>query len=71
MKKSKEDLELQIAFELAEFFKDEPHKIALWLLSKNFNFGGCSPAELIVIREKAGLEKVAKFILRSKEENSF
>jgi hypothetical protein len=59
----------EIAYGLALFFKDEPWKIAIWLLTKNPNFGGYSPAELIALREEKGLEKVAKFILTAKEEN--
>lgn len=68
-KRTKKDLESIIAHGLADFFKDEPHKIALWLLIKNPHFGNCSPCELIAIREEAGLKKVANFILVAKAEN--
>lgn len=46
---------------LAEYFKDDPGKIAVWLLTKNPNFGMMSPAELTV-RHPRGLYKVATFI---------
>ena len=61
--------ELQISRGLADFFKDEPHKIALWLLTPNSHFGGVSPAEIIAIRGEAGLAKVAKFINNTRGEN--
>ena len=67
--KKQEDLKSIIANGLAEFFKDEPHKIALWLLVENPYFGECSPAQLIAVRGEAGLKKVANFILLAKEEN--
>jgi hypothetical protein len=59
----------RIADGLAEFFKDEPHKIALWLLVPNPHFGGCSPTELIVMRRTVGLAKVVKFIECALDEN--
>jgi hypothetical protein len=58
-----------IAHGLAEFFKDEPHKAVLWVLCKNPHFGGTSPAELIVILGKGGLQRVAGFILTASEES--
>lgn len=58
---------LIIAHGLADFFKAEPHKIALWLLCNNPHFGGVSPANLISIRGEAGLEKVARFIVAAQE----
>lgn len=63
----KDNPKVTIARGLAEFFKDEPHKIALWLLCRNPMFGGCSPAELIAIRGERGLQKVAQFVLSAKE----
>lgn len=39
---------LELAKLLAEFFKDDPHKIALWLLSDNPNFG-CAPCDLVAV----------------------
>lgn len=56
---------------LAAFFKDEPQKIALWLLTPNPHFGGVSPSELIAIRGEAGLAKVAKFVQNAREENNY
>lgn len=46
---------------LATFFKDEPHKAVLWILTANPMFGGISPAQLIVLRGEKGFEKVLKF----------
>lgn len=63
----KENPKLIIAHGLASFFKDEPHKIALWFLVKNTHFGNWSPAELIGIRGEAGIKKIASFILASQE----
>jgi hypothetical protein len=64
-----DSLELQIAHGLTDFFKDEPHKIALWLLTPNPHFGNVSPSELIAVRGEVGLKKVAKFVKNSIEEN--
>jgi hypothetical protein len=64
---SDENYRSVIARGLAEFFKDEPHKIALWLLVKNPFFGNVSPAELIAIRGHDGLRKVAQFIQSAQE----
>jgi len=63
----KENPKIIIAHGLAEFFKDEPYKIALWLLCDNPFFGNVSPAQLIAIRGDAGLKKVANFIISSRE----
>lgn len=38
-----------IAAHLAEYFVEEPHKITYWLMTDNLNFGGISPARLILI----------------------
>lgn len=62
---------LIIARGLADFFKKEPHKIALWLLCKNPMFGGISPAELIALRGAEGSKKVAQFILAAQEMGAF
>jgi hypothetical protein len=59
-----------IAKELAEFFKDEPFKAVLWLITDNPMFGGLSPASLIVIRGDVGIAKVRKFVEASKELNT-
>jgi len=56
-----------IAHSLAKFFKDEPEKITLWLFAENLNFGGLSPAQLILIRDKDGEKKVVDFILSAQE----
>lgn len=32
---------------VAEFFKDEPHKVDLWFRTPNPSFGGIKPNELI------------------------
>jgi hypothetical protein len=58
-----------IATYLAHFFKEEPYKIALWLLDENPMFGGTSPAQLIAIRGDAGLKKVSQFISVAKDES--
>lgn len=63
------DLEF-IARELAEFFKDEPHKAVLWMMVDNPNFGGISPANLILLRGDKGIEKVKKFIEVAKDERN-
>ena len=63
---TKLDLEV-IAFGLANFFKDEPEKITYWLLAENPNFGGLSPAQLIVMRDDAGLKKVANFVVNARD----
>jgi hypothetical protein len=55
-----------IAHGLADCFKDAPHKIALWLLTKNPHFGELSPAELIAMRGEVGLRKVANFVLEAR-----
>jgi hypothetical protein len=67
IKLQQENPKLIIARGLAEFFKDEPHKIALWLLLPNPMFGNITPAELIVIRGHDGLRKVANFIQSAQE----
>ena len=67
----RENQKLIIAEGLAEFFKNDPKKIALWLLSDNPHFGNLPPAYLIGIRGEPGLEKVAKFILAAMELNAF
>lgn len=51
-----------IAKGLAEFFKDDPKKISYWLLTENSHFGNISPANLIMLRGKAGIAKVARFV---------
>jgi|CXWL01.1.fsa_nt_gi hypothetical protein len=56
------DIEI-IAKHLAEFFKDEPHKIVYWLLTPNPNFGNITPAWLI---EHDRGHKVVQFIESSK-----
>lgn len=58
----KEDIDV-IADGLAIAFRSEPRKIALWLLTENPFFGGCSPAELIAARGESGMKKVAKFVV--------
>ena len=58
----------RIAKGLAEFFKDEPEKITLWLLSPNPMFGNYSAAQLICLKEN-GIDKVAKFVQQSLEQN--
>lgn len=58
-----------IADGLAEFFKDDPRKISVWLLTSNPHFGGCTPAELIGIRGDKGMYKVARFVDGSMDEN--
>lgn len=52
-----------IAEYLAEFFKDNPEKIAYWLMLKNPQFGNWSPCELIAIGR---IDKVAKFVKSAK-----
>jgi hypothetical protein len=59
-----------IARELIEFFKDEPHKAVLWMITDNPMFGGISPASLIALRGDIGLNKVKRFVEASKEMNS-
>lgn len=59
-----------IARELAEFFKDEPFKAVLWLITDNPNFGGTSPATLMVLRGDVGVAKVRTFVEASKELNT-
>lgn len=57
-----EKLRMEIATGLAEFFRAEPHKIALWLLTPNPHFGGMAPGDVIAILDLRGLEKVANFV---------
>lgn len=45
----------QIADMLAGFFKNEPRKITLWLLTSNSYMGGTIPAEFILMRPQKAL----------------
>lgn len=47
------------------FFNDKK-KVALWFQTKNLNFGGCSPEELML---KGRAHKVAKFVNNALDEN--
>lgn len=48
---------------LADFFKKEPSKITLWLMTNNPNFGDIAPCTLIMIGRA---HKVAEFIKAAK-----
>lgn len=56
-----------IASGLAEFFHNDPRKIVYWLFTKNMNFGGCTPAELMARDGRP--ERVAQFIIAAQEMN--
>lgn len=58
--------EKTIAEYLAKFFKEEPEKIALWLMTKNPMFGNVSPCELIALGR---IKKVAEFVKYAKYSN--
>lgn len=58
--------EKTIATYLGKFFKDEPEKIAYWLMTKNPMFGNVSPCELIALGK---IKKVAEFVKAAKYEN--
>lgn len=51
----------EIAEELADFFKDDPKKIAYWLMTENPMLGNIVPAWLMLSRPN-GPEKVWAFI---------
>jgi len=57
-----------IAEALAVYFKKEPHKITLWLFTENLNFGGSSPAQLIL---SGRIKRVRDFIEYALLENEF
>ena len=60
---SEEDALKSIADGLADFFKKEPHKITLWLMTNNPNFGNIAPCTLIMIGRA---HKVVEFIQAAK-----
>ena len=49
MTDKKESDELAVCKLLAEYFKDEPYMIGLWILTPNPLFGGISAAQLFVM----------------------
>ncbi len=51
---------------LAKFFKNEPHKIVLWMMTQNLNFGGATACQLIA---SGRANKVAAFVKSAMEEN--
>lgn len=57
---------VEIAGYLAEFFKKDPEKIALWMLLDNPMFGGISPAALITLGRG---KKVLEYVRACKKEN--
>jgi len=57
-----------IAEELAEFFKDDPKKIAYWLMTENPLLGNVVPAWLMLARPN-GPEKLLAFVRNCKEGN--
>lgn len=59
--------EAWISKHLAEFFKDEPHKIGLWLLTPNPMFGMVIPAWLILAGRSG---KVRKWMENTIQENT-
>ena len=58
----------EIAEELAEFFKDDPKKIAYWLMTPNPLLGNVVPAWLMLARLN-GPEKLLAFVRNCKEGN--
>lgn len=62
---SKKDRIKKIESLLCEFFNGDLVKVELWMRTKNLNFGGYSPRDLIILgREK----KVLHFIECAKDE---
>lgn len=49
----------RIATYLGQQFVGDPSKITYWLMTENLNFGGCSPAHLIMVGKA---DKVREFI---------
>lgn len=45
--------------DLRKFFKGDDEKVKLWLETKNLNFGGCAPIDLI---NRGRAHKVREFI---------
>lgn len=65
---SKEDKVKRIESLLEEFFSGDRDKVGLWLKTKNLNFGGCSPNDLIL---RGREHKVLEFIEDAKSESGW
>lgn len=66
MKKNHSDT-MKIFKLLCEFFKYDENKVMAWLFTKNHNFGGSAPAQVILAGRA---HKVLSFIESTKEDHS-
>jgi hypothetical protein len=57
----------KLAHLLGSFFRNEPHKVAVWLLMPNPHFGDVPPSWLI---DRDRIDKVLSFVEAAKELNT-